>query len=569
MTTGRNFDRTSALQELGREPFDLLVIGAGIGGACAAWDAALRGLRVALIERSDFGSGASAHSLKILHGGIRYLQHLDIARLRESCRERSAFLRIAPHLTRPLPFAVPTYGYGLRGKMPLRIAFQLLNVFTADRNRGIEQASQHIQAPFLLSRAEFLRRFPMLAGPGLTGAGVFYDGHILNPPRLVYSIVRSAHSAGAIAANYCSVERLLVRDGTVEGAAVRDEVSGQEFDVRARVVLNAAGPFAPMVHARSVGAAHPQVPLSRDMAVVVKRQLIGNMAVAVQTRYHDPDAWLSRGNRHVFMVPWRRLFTLIGVNSRVYESSPFELNVSEQEIGGFLDEINEACPGLALTRDDVMVVNAGLLPFGENRPGQKDLSFGKRSIIIDHAKRNGPDALFTVMSVRWTMGRAAGEHAVDAIDRKLGLGLHASSTATTRVWGGNFGARDALIDSIRTELGGTADDFTIQRIADTYGSEWRHVFGHGDRESLSARSSYRVAEVRQAAREDMVVTLADILLRRLDIGTAEPPAEELLAACARIAAGELGWDTARQQVEIARVKASYPFATPASQEFFR
>jgi glycerol-3-phosphate dehydrogenase len=373
MATGRTFERTSALLELGREKFDLVVIGAGIGGACAAWDAAMRGLRVALLERSDFGSGASAHSLKILHGGIRYLQHLDIARLRESCQERTAFLRIAPHLTRPLPFAVPTYGFGLRGKLPLRVAFQLLNVFTADRNRGIEQTAQHIAAPFLLSRTEFVQRFPLLEGPGLTGAGVFFDGHLLNPPRLVYSIVRSAHAAGAVAANYCSVERLLVRDGSVEGVAVRDEVSRQEFDVRSRVVLNAAGPFAPAVHAHSVGAAHPEVPLSRDMALVVKRQLIGDMAVAVQTRYHDPDAWLSRGNRHVFMVPWRRSFTLIGVNSRVYDSSPFDLAVTEQEIDGFLDEINESCPGLALTRDDVKVVNAGLLPFGENRPGQKVL----------------------------------------------------------------------------------------------------------------------------------------------------------------------------------------------------
>jgi len=457
----------------------------------------------------------------------------------------------------------------LRGKLPLRIAFQLLNVFTADRNRGVEQTSQHIQAPFLLSRTEFLQRFPLFDGPGLTGAGVFFDGHILNPPRLVYSIVRSAHAAGAVAANYCSAERLLVRGGSVEGVLVRDEVSGHKFDVRARVVLNAAGPFAPAVHARSVGVAHPEVPLSRDMALVVKRQLIGDMAVAVQTRYHDPDAWLSRGNRHVFMVPWRRSFTLIGVNSRVYDRSPFDLDVTEEEIDGFLNEVNEACPALALARDDVTVVNAGLLPFGENQPGQKDLSFGKRSIIIDHAERNGPNGLFTVMSVRWTMGRAAGEHAVDAINRKLGLGLSPSSTATTRVWGGNFGARDALLDAIRRDLGGAVDDITIQRIADTYGNEWGSVFGRGDRESLLADSSHSVAEIRHAAREDMVVTLADIVLRRLDIGTAEPPTEELLAACARIAGEELGWSSARRQSEIARVNASFPFATPASPRFSR
>src|ERR1019366_6350457 len=130
--------RASPLAQLSRGTFDLVIIGGGIAGACAAWDASLRGLTVALIERADFGSGASAHSLKVLHGGIRYLQHFDIPRLRESCAERAAFLRIAPHLTRPLPFALPTFGHGLRGKLPLRAAFQLLNVFTRGRNDGIE-----------------------------------------------------------------------------------------------------------------------------------------------------------------------------------------------------------------------------------------------------------------------------------------------------------------------------------------------------------------------------------------------------------------------------------------------
>ena len=158
--------RAAPLAQLGRETFDIVIIGGGVAGACAAWDASLRGLTVALIERADFGSGASAHSLKVLHGGIRYLQHLDIPRLRESCAERSAFLRIAPHLTRPLPFALPTFGYGLRGKFPLRAAFQLLNVFTGGRNDGIEDRAQHIPAPFVMSRQEFVRRFPAFDEPG-------------------------------------------------------------------------------------------------------------------------------------------------------------------------------------------------------------------------------------------------------------------------------------------------------------------------------------------------------------------------------------------------------------------
>ena len=231
--------------------------------------------------------------MKVLHGGIRYLQHLDIARLKESCAERAAFLEIAPHLTRPLPFALPTYGSGLRGKLPLRAAFTLLNILTAGRNRHIRARSQHIPSPFLLTRAEFLGKFPALEAPSLTGAGVFYDGQISNPPRVVYSIVRAAHALGAATTNYCAAESLLSRDGRVEGVVARDMVTGESFDIRARLVANMSGPFAPAIHERYSQGARLDVPVSRDMAFVINRRLLPGMALGLQTRYRDPDAWLS------------------------------------------------------------------------------------------------------------------------------------------------------------------------------------------------------------------------------------------------------------------------------------
>jgi glycerol-3-phosphate dehydrogenase len=545
---------------------DIAVIGGGIAGACAAWDAALRGLRVALIERSDFGGATSAQSLKVLHGGIRYLQHLDIVRLRESCAERAAFLRMAPHLTRPMPFALPTYGLGLRGKLPLHVAFQLLNAFTAGRNRGTENQAQHIPAPYVMSRREFVLRFPAFDGPGLTGAGVFFDGQVLNPPRLVYSIVRSAVESGAVAVNYCAAERLLVQNGRVVGVAVRDAASGASFDVRASIVANLTGPFAPMLHERALGGPRINVPLSRDMALVVNRKILPGMGVGIQTRYRDPDAWLSRGNRHLFMTPWRD-YTLIGVNSRVYEGDPSDLVVTEAEVRGFIDEINEACPGLGIKRDDIAVVNAGLLPFGENQPGQKDLSFGKRSVLIDHAERGGPEGLVTGMSVRWTMGRLLGEKAIDLAARKLGISAGASRTSTAVVHGGEFGNREQLIESIRRHRSLALSTDTAVHLADTFGALSPHILSQGTGTSLLPDGKTLAAEVRYVAREEMAVTLADVVLRRLDLGTGCNMSEEMIEACAREAAAELGWDAARQRLEIARVRNSYPFATPASQQW--
>jgi len=557
--------RAAPLAQLGRETFDLVIIGGGIAGACAAWDASLRGLTVALIERADFGSGASAHSLKVLHGGIRYLQHLDIPRLRESCAERTAFLRIAPHLTRPLPFALPTFGHGLRGKFPLLAAFQLLNVFTSGRNDGIDNRAQHIPAPFFMSRREFVRRFPAFDEAGLTGAGVFYDGQMLNPARIVYSIVRSAQEAGAIVLNYCAAERLLIRNQRVEGVAVRDELNGETLDIRGKMVLNLTGPFAPTLHQRAQGGNPIDIPLSRDMAVVIKRRLLPDMGLGIQTRYKDPDAWLSRGNRHLFMAPWRD-HTLIGVNSKVYDGDPYKLAVSEAEIQSFVDEICEAAPALGITRDDVAVVNAGLLPFGENQPGQKDLSFGKRSVLIDHAAREGLSGLITGMAVRWTMGRLLGEKAIDLACKKLECESRPSRTSTTAVHGGDIGDRDQLLRSIRTHAGAHLSDETIVHLADTFGSLTGEVLKQPDGVAMLCDSRTLIAEVRHAARNELCVTLSDIVLRRLDLGTGCEMGDKLLGECSDIAGEELGWDTERRRIEIKRVKGSYPFANPASQE---
>ena len=557
--------RTSSLAALAARSFDVLVIGGGIGAACAAWDAALRGLSVALVERLDFGAGTSAQSFKMLHGGIRYLQHLDIVRLRESCGERGAFLRIAPHLTRPLPIVVPTYGLGMQSRWLFGAALVVLELGSFDRNRLTRDRKRHIPRGFLMNREQVVARFPHVERAGLTGAGVFYDGQIVNPPRAVLAVIRAAASAGAIVANYCEAQELLLQDGRIVGARVRDLLEGEAFEVRAKVTVNATGPFAPSL-AKRFGKVPLNVPLSRDMAIVVRRVLDPGMAITLQTKYRDPDAVLSRGNRHLFIAPWRERYTLMGVNSRVYTEDAYDLKVTEEEIGGFLDELNEACPALAVRRDEVTVVNAGLLPFGENAPESKDLSFGKRSQIIDHAAAGGPEGLVTGMSVRWTMGRRLGEDVIDLAEQKLGRTPTRSRTAITPVWGGDIDSVEDYARHVRRELPAAVSDAQALRLFRDYGTDWQAVAGGGAlAEGTLPGTDYFVSEVRHAVRAELAVTLADVVMRRLDLGSAECPSEAALALCADIMTAELGWDAARREREIARVRDSYPFASPASQ----
>ncbi|HEY7480816.1 MAG TPA: FAD-dependent oxidoreductase, partial [Gemmatimonadales bacterium] len=463
-----------ALAALAGREFDLLVVGAGITGAATAWDAAQRGLSVALLERGDFGGGTSAESLKVVHGGVRYLQHLDLVRVRESSRERRALLRMAPHLVHPMPFVVPTYGHGMRGPEILGAAFTLLNALTVDRNRGLTDPTRRVPAARIVSRGRLLQWFPEVNKEGLSGAGVFYDGQLFNPPRLVWAMVRTAARAGAAVANYCDVTTLLLKGGRVAGVKVRDRLGGDEFEVRARTVVNAAGPYAEALLMRSGVRAARSVPFSRDMALVLKRPFVNGRALALQTRYRDPSAVLTRGPRHLFLVPWRGR-TLVGVNSLIWRDEPDSLRVTEAEVADFVSEIAEADPNLGLTMDDVALVMAGLLPVEKGDETSGNVSFGKRPLVVDNARQDGVQGLISAISNRYTVARGVAERAVDLVFRKLGRSVRPSRTAVTRIHGGDFFRFDDLVREVAAALPAGLDSSIADRVARDHGSAYGEV----------------------------------------------------------------------------------------------
>ncbi|HEY8105088.1 MAG TPA: glycerol-3-phosphate dehydrogenase/oxidase [Gemmatimonadales bacterium] len=550
-------------RDLGRladTEFDVVVIGGGVSGAAIAWDAALRGLSVALLERTDFCAETSAWSLKVVHGGIRYLQHLDFKRVRESCRERSALLRIAPHLVHPMPFVVPTYGHGMQGSEALGAAFLLLSAVTADRNRGIPDPERRIPAGRLVSRRQLLEWFPHLDSTNPVGAGVFSDGQMYNPPRLVWEFVRSAAERGALVANHCEVTGLLRQSDRVTGVRVTDRIGGGDFDVRARVVVNAAGPFAEQLYLNQGLRPKRTIPLSRDMAVVIRRPLVTGRALAAQTRYKDPDAVLSRGNRHVFLVPWRGR-TLIGVNSRVWPGDPYALEVTEAEVASFVEEIQSAAPEFAITLDDIAMVYAGLLPFGQNDAGAVDLSFGKRSHLIDHEAADGIRNLVSAISIRFTTARGLAEEAMNLVVRKLGLTARCR-TEDTPLYGARFERFAGLVEDVQHALGAAGDDAVALHLAHNHGSAFGEVLRLAEavpngRQRIAGTDTIR-AEIVHAVREELASSLADCVLRRTDLGTGGRPDDAALAEAADMMAAELGWTADRRTREVAEVQARYP-----------
>ena len=417
------------------------MVGGGVSGAAIAWDAALRGLRVALVEAADFAAGTSWNSLKTIHGGLRHLQRANVAAVRTAARERSAFLRIAPALVRPLAFLVPTHGHGLRGRQALGLALLASDVLTRDRNRGLD-AAHSIPRGRLLSPAEVRARVPGLSADGLTGGALWTDAQVASSERLVLAFLHSASAEGAAVANYVAATAL-TRDGAgrVTGAACRDSLGGGDLAVRARVTINAAGPGIDAVLAAS-GVAAPGVPLLRAWNLVLRRSVVRDLAVGGEAN-----------GRFLFLVPWRDR-TIVGTG---YEDP----NAPSGGARAFLADAARAFPWAEIVAEDVAVVHEGFVPGRGNAGG---LWTGHR--VRDHA-RDGAPGLISALGVKFTGARALAEAAVDAALRGLGRSRGVSRTETValhRAAPSVGSLEDAARAAVREEMAVHLTDAVLRRL---------------------------------------------------------------------------------------------------------
>lgn len=536
------------------EIFDLLVIGGGAFGAAAAHDAALRGLKVALVERSDFGGGASAECFKMVHGGIRYIQHLDVRRIRHSARERGAFLRIAPHLVTPLPIVIPTYGHAQKGKFFLGTGMLLYDLLTCDRNKGIPDPARHIPISRFMNRAEVLEHFPDLEPKSLTGAAIFDDGQMYNPPRLVLAFIKSAVGRGATVCNYAEATEFLWEGNRVRGALIRDRISGDHFEINARLTLNAAGPGAEyLLEGRKHFNDWKRGYFSRDAYFVVDRVPRSNYALAVQGQTRDRDALLSRPARHLFVVPWRDR-TLVGVWHKVYSQHPDTAMIEEDELQEWMNEINESYPSLALSRSDVIFSNRGLIPFGDGNAAPDELSFGHESRFIDHRKTHQVDGLVTLIGIRYTTARGDASQALDMLLGQMPNAPRNQGTERVPLAGGAIEDFSAFAhDAARHAPTLTAEP--LQAILKNYGTEYKEVLAAGADDPtaltcLEGTATLR-AEVIHAVRREMAVKLEDVVMRRTNLGSGDHPGTGVVDAIAQLMQRELSWTDQRREEEVA------------------
>jgi glycerol-3-phosphate dehydrogenase len=549
------------LRRLSDTVYDVLVIGGGIYGACVAREAALRGLSVALVEMADFASGTSANSLKVIHGGLRYLQHGDIRRMRTSIRERRTWMHIAPHLVHPLPVLIPTYGHGVHGKEVLALALMLNDVVSVDRNRGLD-VEHCLPRGRMLSKSACLHFAPGLRRAQLTGGAFFYDAQVHNSERLLLECLRTAAAAGAALANYTKVVGWLTHKDCIVGAHVQDMLQGEEFAIRARMLVNTAGPwsnrllqllpkplrFSPLGHAKAIN--------------LITRSLEFPCAVGVQSwqDFHDPDALINTGSRFLFITPWRGQ-SLIGTAYTLPTSETARAQVTSHDLTQFLAEINHAYPAAQLHYQDVSFVHGGFVPIVGTHPVTGDIQLAKHHHIRDH-RQDGWQGLLSVVGVKYTTARYVAERVVDHVFAMWEQRPVPSRSASTPLPGGAMERyANFLHAEIRRRPCGLGED-TVRHLVSNYGTAYSEVLPYMPVYNAGeAWEAVRTAEVLYGIEHEMAQKFADIVFRRTDLGTVGHPGRAQLWHCAKVMGAKLGWEHTRIQQEFDEVTAIFPVYT--------
>jgi len=532
------------LAALAGRRFDVLVVGGGVHGLAVAYDAAQRGLATALVERGDFGGGASFNHQKTAHGGLRSLQSGDLRRARESVVERRTLARIAPRLLRPMPFLIGTYRSLMRSRLALRAAFRIDLLVGHDRNTGVEPELR-LPRPRLVSRGAAERLFPGIRREGLTGGATWYDYQIVETDRLTLGLALAGAAHGAVLANHAEAVAFVREGRSVAGARVRDRLTGQEIEVRARLTINAAGSRAGEMMA-ALGVRR-ELPLVKAMNLMTTRPA-GDIALASPTR----------DGRMLTLTPWRGR-ALVGTSQSTTFVDAASEPVTADEMAAFVADANDAFPRLQLTPEHVSLVHRGVVPAERDRRGRPMLK--RHAEILDHDREGVPGAM-TVIGVKYTTARAVAERAVDLAARRLRVSVPRCRTATEVLPGASIADHEALAIETAARLGVQVPPASLAHLTALYGARSADIIALGAAspdllEPLSPDTPALAAEVVHAIRREAARRLDDVLMRRCSIGAAGWPGDAAVQRAAAIAAAELGWTAEETEEQIARLRGRY------------
>ncbi len=546
-------------QDIERQVFDVIVIGAGINGAGIARDAAMRGLRVLLLDKGDISSGTTQWATRLIHGGLRYLEHYEFALVRESLRDREALLHIAQHLVKPLGFLVPIYKGNSHGPLLVRMGMNLYDTLSYDKSMDRHK---------MLGRKQVEEREPGLNTDGLKAAAFYYDAQVEYAERVAVENAISARDHGATVVTYANVENLIIEGGNVKGVEFTDVFTGESHTARAPVTVNVAGPWVDEV------LAELQAPGSDDN--------VGRFMGGTKGSHLIVDAFpgapegealyveARKDGRPYFIVPWNGRY-LIGTTDLRYEENLDYIKASEEEIEYLLDETNYVIPEANLTRDDVLFTYSGVRPLPYNPEGETG-GVTRSHVVFDHAKGESAaggkvksqsaelppvGGLLSIIGGKLTTYLNLSRQTTDAVFKKLDRKAPKSRARKTPLPGSETADFGSFVDGFKAAS--TVPGVVRDRLLKLYGVRASEVLaiGEDDPDLLtplspieSVETALIGAEVIWAFREEMAQTLSDVLLRRTMAGYGPRVARDVVEPAAQVAVQHLGWDEERAEREV-------------------
>jgi glycerol-3-phosphate dehydrogenase len=515
---------------------DVIIIGAGINGAGIARDAALRGLKVLLLDKSDLASGTTSASTRLIHGGLRYLEHFEFGLVRESLREREILLRIAPHLVRPLPITVPIYKQSKRGPATIRagmIAYDLLSL------------TKSLPRHNMLSRAKTLKRLPGLNPEALLGAAVYFDAQIEFAERLVLENILAAQALDAQVCTYTRVAKVLSEGTGVSGVKFVTEDGTTHFS-QASVIINAAGPWIDQL-LKGASIESPKLIDGTKGSHVVVPAFSGAPANAVYVEARSDG-------RPFFIIPWNGNY-LIGTTDVRFQDDPDQVRSELWEIDYLLAETNFVFPGACLIREHVLYTYSGVRPLPVTGDTHEQ-NITRRHFIREHPQLKN---LFSIVGGKLTTYRSLAEECVDLIFRKLGRSSPPCMTAK-EVLPGAAGFPSFAASFIKEERFAPA---IRERLLRVYGSRAAEVVQLNNDLSKPLSKTALAAEIVFAFECESAKTLADCLLRRTMIGLNGDLGLNDADAAAEIGKRFLGWSEWRAKREVENYREEVKRFMPA------
>ena len=469
--------RSAALDSMGAEPLDLLIIGGGITGAGTARDAAMRGLKTALVERDDFASGTSSRSSRLIHGGLRYLEHGEFHLVWEASRERRVLLRTAPALVHPLRFTWPVYRGARVPKWELRAGLLLYDALAMFRNVGRHR---------MWNATEIERLEPRLRHDGLVGGATYFDARC-DDARLTLANVRAAADAGAHVANHATVRALITENGAVRGAEIQCALTGRTIRAHAKCVVNAAGPWSDGLRQMADPKARTGLRGTKGAHILVPRVSVGNADAIAITHPRD--------GRVMFILPDGD-FTLIGTTDSDWFGALDDVRATREDVRYLLEAANYYLPAIALEPSDVISAWAGIRPLVASEAKTT------AAVSREHAITLSAPGMLTVTGGKLTTYRLMAQQIVDRVERVAGIAHVPSRTA-----------------SVMLE----------------------------PEQARAPAASGLAPQVERAVREEMALSVADVLVRRTRLAFRLPDhGVPLAAAVAKIMAAALGWSAEQE-----------------------